>query len=119
MGWLHYGGSGITSRWVRVFLCLVFIVWGGAIALFSFERTPTRVHGEYIRALHDAEQKGQAPATVPKPPESQMWRDGVPEWTILGVVMAAVGIAALTEPLWRRHCCSNERTENTSRDLKE
>ena len=103
MSRFHHAGSGITSPWMRAFLCLVLIGWGGMIAVFSLESMPTPAQARYTLAVSEAAKKGQRSETVPKPPESQMWKmEGFPAQTILGLVIIAIGIAMLTEPLWRR-----------------
>ncbi|MBT7161134.1 MAG: hypothetical protein HN904_00075 [Victivallales bacterium] len=99
---MQYTGSGITTGWVRVFICAVFTVGGLGIALSSLQRSPTRAQIKYMRAVAAAEQDGRDTATVPRPPEQKMWRDGFPGLTLFGLGFAAVGVAAMTEPLWRK-----------------
>jgi len=99
---IRYKGNGFTTTWTRVFICVVFTVWGLSIALTGFRRTPTRAHAEYKRSIAEAKRDGRDIGSVTRPPEGEMWRDGFPGWTLVGVAITAVGLAALTQPFWRR-----------------
>ena len=106
--WSRYQGSGFTSKWTRGFFCLVFVLWGLAVAFLSLERHPTRAHAKYERAVAIAKEAGLDTEAIPKPPDNAMWNDGVPEWTIVGLVMAGLGLAALTEGLRRKRKANTE-----------
>jgi hypothetical protein len=112
MNWMRYKGSGFTATWTRVVIGAVFAAWGLSIAVSSFRRTPTRVQADYKRLVAEAKRDGRDPASIARPPEGEMWRDGVPQWTLVGIGVAAVGVAALSEPLWRRRG-SPDREEDT------
>ena len=64
------------------------------ITVQSFQCTPTRANAEYKKAVAVAKQNGQAPEAVPKPPDREMWQDGVPGWTLVGLLMGGLGLAA-------------------------
>ena len=99
---MQYKGSGVTTGWVRLFICAVFTVGGLGIALSSLQWSPTRAQVKYTRAVQAAEQDGRSAATVPRPPDRETWRDGFPGLTLFGLGFAAVGVAAMAEPLWRK-----------------
>jgi hypothetical protein len=109
---MQYRGSGITTPWVRVFICLIAIAFGLLNAVLGGQRTPTRAQVKYHNAVAEAKASGYAPESVPRPPENEMWQRDAPSQTVVGVAVAVVGLLALTEPLWRRRSQSKPVTRN-------